>query len=98
MDEEVTENDTKSAQLTSKFIRGMLQRPMVRLFTGENFTGDSVDYHFGKTNHDKGCYRINRYQSLRFRTFKSAATFDKCIRLFHDEYCSGLSLAIYGEE
>ncbi|CAG7733075.1 unnamed protein product, partial [Allacma fusca] len=39
MDEEVKENDTKSAQLTSKFTRGMLQRPMVRLFTGEKFTG-----------------------------------------------------------
>ncbi|CAG7727652.1 unnamed protein product, partial [Allacma fusca] len=79
---ESKDNISKASQLTpvTEFIRGMIQKPMVRLFSGENLTGDFEDYHFGKDNKLKGCYLLKK-----IRKVKSAATLGKCIRLFEEE-------------
>ncbi|CAG7825527.1 unnamed protein product [Allacma fusca] len=46
-DQELKENLTKSFQSTDIF-QEMIKNPMVRIFSGENYTGEFEDYHSGK--------------------------------------------------
>ncbi|CAG7721551.1 unnamed protein product [Allacma fusca] len=71
-------------------ITEMLHNPMVRLFTGANFSGTFENYHSGMDRNYSGCHETRQVRSV-----KSAATLNKCTRLFTLKDCRGLSLAIY---
>ncbi|CAG7817822.1 unnamed protein product, partial [Allacma fusca] len=73
-----SKTDASHSISRTELIRGMIQKPMVRLFTGENFTGDFKDYHFGKKSNYKGCYHFD--ESLEI---KSGATFGSVHKLRH---------------
>ncbi|CAG7818239.1 unnamed protein product, partial [Allacma fusca] len=66
----VKENVTESSRL-NRFIQAMIKNPMVRLFIGENLTGDFEDFHVGKFSDTKGCFHL-RNGSIKV---KSAETF-----------------------
>ncbi|CAG7827030.1 unnamed protein product [Allacma fusca] len=65
-DHDLTENVTQSSLLKA-LIRGMTENPMVRLFSGENLTGDSEDYHSGQNRRSerKGCHRVRNLANVK---------------------------------
>ncbi|CAG7719964.1 unnamed protein product, partial [Allacma fusca] len=52
-----------NSSLLNAQIEGMIKNPMVRLFSGENLTGESQDFHLGKTRNlavtYKGCSNVD---------------------------------------
>ncbi|CAG7814986.1 unnamed protein product, partial [Allacma fusca] len=73
------------------FLDAIIRNPEAKLFKGENFTGEIEVYDIDSTGWGTGCQNLGNLNN----SVASASTFGKCVRLFQEPYCDGVSLAVY---